>query len=460
MDIPTNLIHSISSKVKSTFDFDMPTDIEWRTSDHPNYEKDKKESLGEKDAGGFITKDWKKIYSNVKMDEDFISHEIGHFFDRHLGHGQYFSHSLDLPQVSNRPHENFAIMVSYVITEGHPGGPVQTKIYNAVKDKIHRTSRLAHRVVIAYRLPSIKSPSLPGSMLEKPTYKAVEELMSEDPISSGWHSGFDNDFNQLEPCWAIIFDGKLSSKAIKAAEGAGLKVKERTGRIYGPDHVLTDVYLPNVGRTNYSKASAVFNKFSDLYKGSGKKVASIINNFINEDAVNIIKTAGYDREKLIPGYEGKFVIHDHSSEGSAGHHFDLRLEFPVTDLHRALKSYIGKRDPGTKEPYGLYPSKPGTVYRSFAVKKHKLPTKDNKLFIVETEDHPGSYGVFKGRIESGYGKGDVDIFDKGTYKLLNVEGDKKYTIDFNGDKLKGVFALIKYNEGFLWVKTSIEKKDS
>jgi DNA polymerase Ligase (LigD) len=171
-----------------------------------------------------------------------------------------------------------------------------------------------------------------------------------------------------------------------------------------------------------------------------------------------LKMAGYDREKLKPGYKARFVIHSHAAE-KAGLHYDLRLEFPVMSLHKALGSYEGKRIPGTREPLDKYPNGPGTVFRSFAVKKHTLPTADKKLFIVETEDHPISYGSFHGTIESGYGKGEVDIFDKGTFELLNVDGDKKYTIDFKGKKLNGIYALIKYNQGYLWVKVK-EKQAS
>ena len=177
---------------------------------------------------------------------------------------------------------------------------------------------------------------------------------------------------------------------------------------------------------------------------SFKKAHSIIAAFY--------KLAGYDRGLIKPGYRGKFIIGHHFAE-KAGEHFDLRLEFPVTSLETALGTYGHKRIPGaTIEPLrDKYPDKPGTVYRSFAVKKHILPTADKKLFIVETEDHPINY-EFEGTIESGYGAGRVKNFDKGTYELVDVDGDKKYIINFKGKKLKGLFSLIKYKQGYLWVK--------
>jgi hypothetical protein len=171
-----------------------------------------------------------------------------------------------------------------------------------------------------------------------------------------------------------------------------------------------------------------------------------------------LKIAGYDREKIKPGYKGKFVIHNHLAD-KAGQHWDLRLEFPVTSVHKALKDYEGKRLPGRREPEGPYPDKPGTVFRSFAVRKHRLPAGSTKMFIVETEDHPIAYGTFRGKIPEGYGAGDVEIFDHGTYEILDVEGDKKYTLEFHGKKVHGAYALVKYQRGFLWVKAK-EKKAS
>lgn len=185
------------------------------------------------------------------------------------------------------------------------------------------------------------------------------------------------------------------------------------------------------------------------YNPTTHTIEKIINakNVVNA----FLKISGYDRDQLKSGYAGKFVIHNHFAD-KAGQHFDLRLEFPVISLHKALKNYEGKRLPGTSEPMSKYPDEPGTVYRSFAVKKHTLPTGSKKLFIVETEDHPIAYGNFQGIISEGYGAGRVDIFDKGSYKILDVEGDRKYTIHFKGNKLNGVYSLIKYKTGYLWVK--------
>ena len=183
-----------------------------------------------------------------------------------------------------------------------------------------------------------------------------------------------------------------------------------------------------------------------------KRALSLIYKHINPDAqvVRII-SAGYDKDKLERGYKGKFVIQEHFAK-DARKHWDVRLEFPVTSLRKSLGKYIIKR-PGTNEPIEKeYPDKPGTVLRSFVNKKRELPTFKNKVFMVETEDHPVEYRNFQGEIKEGYGKGKVKIWDKGTCTLLDASGDNKYTFDFNGKKLNGIYAFIKYQKGYLWIK--------
>jgi len=176
-------------------------------------------------------------------------------------------------------------------------------------------------------------------------------------------------------------------------------------------------------------------------------------------ALNVVQRfAAYDRELLQSGYKGRFMIHLHKAE-KAGPHWDLRMEFPVESLADSLKGYGGKRKPESTEPLKKeYPDKPGTVYRSFVTKKMKFPSGDTKIYLVETEDHPTAYGSFEGTIPEGYGAGDVEIYDKGHYELLDVEGDKKYIVDFKGKKLKGIYALVKYQKGYLWVRTKDQSK--
>lgn len=159
----------------------------------------------------------------------------------------------------------------------------------------------------------------------------------------------------------------------------------------------------------------------------------------------------YDKDKLKTGYKAEFVIQNHFAQS---HHWDLRLEFPVDSLKVSLTSYYKKRVwDKTIEPEPKFPDKPGVVLRSWAIPKHKLPT-NKPLLATETEDHEDSYKHFKGKIPEGqYGAGTVDIYDKGTFEIVDMIYDKKYVIKFSGEKINGYYALIKtQDKKFLFIK--------
>jgi hypothetical protein len=164
----------------------------------------------------------------------------------------------------------------------------------------------------------------------------------------------------------------------------------------------------------------------------------------------------YIKEKLVPGYTGKYVISSHNARNL---HFDLRLEFPVDSVSKALADYSGKRPTKGVEPTPETPNKPGTVLRSWAIPKHKFPG-HKPILATETENHHISYWNFSGIIPEGqYGAGTVKIISKGTYTLDDVQFDKKYVFTFNSGKHSGTYALVKTGgKSFLWVKTKEQKK--
>ncbi len=122
----------------------------------------------------------------------------------------------------------------------------------------------------------------------------------------------------------------------------------------------------------------------------------------------------------------RFVVHEHN----ASHlHYDFRLE-----LEGVLRSWVIPKGPS------MNPSE--------------------KRLALLVEDHPVEYIDFEGIISEGcYGAGTVVIWDRGTYKPVEM-GQGRITFFLDGEKLKGAFTLThlkgrgKRNEWLL-----IKKKD-
>ncbi len=107
-----------------------------------------------------------------------------------------------------------------------------------------------------------------------------------------------------------------------------------------------------------------------------------------------------------------FVIHKHDATRL---HYDFRLE-----LDGALKSWAIPKIPPTE--------------------------KGIKRLAVFTEDHPLEYATFEGTIPEGqYGAGKVEIWDKGTFSLIENEKGK-IVITLKGNRLKGRYCLIQLKD--------------
>lgn len=107
-----------------------------------------------------------------------------------------------------------------------------------------------------------------------------------------------------------------------------------------------------------------------------------------------------------------FVIQEHNASNL---HWDFRLE-----ISGVLKSWV-------------IPKKPSNLTRV-------------KRLAIQVEDHDLDYANFEGTIESGYGKGTVKIWDKGTYELENKK-ENKIVFKLEGKKLKGKYVLLKTDYG-------------
>ena len=104
-----------------------------------------------------------------------------------------------------------------------------------------------------------------------------------------------------------------------------------------------------------------------------------------------------------------FVIQRHQARAL---HYDLRLE-----RDGALASWA--------VPKGM-PLEPGQQH-----------------LAVHVEDHPLEYAAFEGEIPKGnYGAGTVEIWDRGTYELLEEKKDGGLTFRLDGERLQGTWALI------------------
>ena len=139
------------------------------------------------------------------------------------------------------------------------------------------------------------------------------------------------------------------------------------------------------------------------------------------------------RAKLDSSQQLIYVIQKHE----ASHlHYDLRLE-----LGGSLKSWALPKPP---------PLRVG-----------------DKRLAIEVEDHPLGYEKFEGIIPAGqYGAGRVEIWDKGFYQPV-ARTDDKLEILISGEKLKGMYSLIRFHSKsqedkklWLFLKNRVQKKAS
>ncbi len=139
---------------------------------------------------------------------------------------------------------------------------------------------------------------------------------------------------------------------------------------------------------------------------------------------------------------------------------------------RDLTEYRRKRDPArTSEPMpttGRSRARPGKPKPVFVVQRHDarrlhydfrlerdgalaswavpkgVPLEaGQRALAVHVEDHPLDYATFEGEIPKGeYGAGTVEIWDSGTYELVEEKKDGGLTVRLEGIRLQGLWTLI------------------
>jgi bifunctional non-homologous end joining protein LigD len=131
-----------------------------------------------------------------------------------------------------------------------------------------------------------------------------------------------------------------------------------------------------------------------------------------------------------------------------------------------LKEYRRKRDPKkTPEPFGAKKRGKEPIFvvqrhdarrlhydfrlerdgalASWAVPKGVPLEPGARALAVHVEDHPLEYATFEGEIPKGeYGAGSVEIWDRGTYELLEEKKDGGLTVRLHGERLEGMWSLI------------------
>jgi bifunctional non-homologous end joining protein LigD len=80
---------------------------------------------------------------------------------------------------------------------------------------------------------------------------------------------------------------------------------------------------------------------------------------------------------------------------------------------------------------------------SWAVPKGIPLEPGERHLAVHVEDHPLEYATFEGEIPAGqYGAGTVEIWDRGTYELLEEKPDGGLTVRLEGGRLEGIWSLV------------------
>ena len=132
-----------------------------------------------------------------------------------------------------------------------------------------------------------------------------------------------------------------------------------------------------------------------------------------------------------------------------------------------LREYNRKRDPAqTPEPFGSQRGRAEApifvvqrhdarrlhydfrlerngALASWAVPKGVPLEPGLRVLAVHVEDHPLDYATFEGEIPTGnYGAGTVEIWDHGTYELVEEKRDGGLTVRLHGSRLDGTWTLV------------------
>lgn len=132
-----------------------------------------------------------------------------------------------------------------------------------------------------------------------------------------------------------------------------------------------------------------------------------------------------------------------------------------TRPEKEKRIYSIQKHDATSLHYDLRLEKDG-VLKSWAIPKGPSEDPSTKRLAIETEDHPLDYADFEGEIEENkYGAGRVELWDKGTYEIIEWK-ENKIIVDIDAERLDGKYVLIRFKpdeqpENWLFFKKKEEQ---
>jgi bifunctional non-homologous end joining protein LigD len=117
---------------------------------------------------------------------------------------------------------------------------------------------------------------------------------------------------------------------------------------------------------------------------------------------------------------------------------------PFTSKRKGAKDpiFVVQRHDARRLHYDFRLERNGAL-ASWAVPKGVPLDPGQRALAVHVEDHPLDYATFEGEIPKGnYGAGTVEIWDSGTYELVEEKRDGGLTVRLHGKRLEGTWTLI------------------
>jgi bifunctional non-homologous end joining protein LigD len=104
--------------------------------------------------------------------------------------------------------------------------------------------------------------------------------------------------------------------------------------------------------------------------------------------------------------------------------------------------FVVQRHDATRLHYDFRLERNGAL-ASWAVPKGVPLEPGQQHLAVHVEDHPLEYATFEGEIPKGqYGAGTVELWDQGTYELVEEKKNGGLTVRLHGKRLEGTYALV------------------